>query len=106
MGWLDYHLHELETIGPRSERVVRIGIPSGRMGGAPHARLFQGRAPLRYTYDFGDDWRHTVEAEEIVPADEGSYPRCVDGAAACPPEDVCRLASPAVDTNGSRAGRA
>jgi hypothetical protein len=43
---------------------------------------------VRYRYDFGDDWEHTVEFEELLPADDGAYPRCVAGAGACPPEDV------------------
>jgi hypothetical protein len=43
---------------------------------------------VRYRYDFGDDWEHVLEFEELVPADGGAYPRCVSGASACPPEDV------------------
>jgi len=39
-------------------------------------------------YDFGDDWRHAIEIEKTLPAEEGvRYPRCVKGERACPPED-------------------
>ena len=41
-----------------------------------------GADPVRYLYDFGDDWQHTVEFEDIEPADGGKYPRCIAGAGA------------------------
>lgn len=97
MGWLDYHLHEFEVVDQRG-RVWRIGIPDDEM---PDERpciagwkvpirkhLTHGTGPVRYRYDFGDDWEHTLDFEELVPADGGVYPRCVAGAGACPPEDV------------------
>jgi hypothetical protein len=47
-----------------------------------------GSGPVRYRYDFGDDWKHVLEFEETLDADSGVYPRCLDGSGACPPEDV------------------
>ena len=42
-----------------------------------------------YMYDFGDSWQHRIEVESITPAKPNwSYPLCVAGARACPPEDV------------------
>ena len=42
-----------------------------------------------YTYDFGDDWRHTITVEAIASADQAfTYPRFIDGARRAPPEDV------------------
>lgn len=42
-----------------------------------------------YTYDFGDNWRHRIELEEITTAIPGTdYPRFVDGERRSPPEDV------------------
>ena len=76
----------------------RIGIPDDEMPNerpclagwkVPIAQnLTYGTDPVRYRYDFGDDWEHVVDFEELLPADEGTYPRCVAGAGACPPEDV------------------
>ena len=44
---------------------------------------------LLYEYDFGDGWEHKVKVEKAVEADTRlSYPLCVGGARACPPEDV------------------
>jgi hypothetical protein len=43
---------------------------------------------MRYVYDFGDDWVHKVVVEKVLPADPRiSYPVCVAGKRACPPED-------------------
>jgi Plasmid pRiA4b ORF-3-like protein len=42
-----------------------------------------------YEYDFGDSWHHDVLFEGCVRAEPGGrYPVCVEGARACPPEDV------------------
>lgn len=40
-----------------------------------------------YIYDFGDDWRHRLIFEKTERIDIDS-PYCLDGAGACPPEDV------------------
>lgn len=98
MGWEDAHLHEFELFDPRAGRAVLIGIPDDDM---PETRPclpswtvpiaehlgYDGR-PVSYTYDFGDDWKHVLACEDIVPAGRARYPRCLGGAGACPPEDV------------------
>ena len=98
MGWNDTHLHEFTFIDSKKGREERIGSPNENMPASRTCRagwevpittyLNPGMAPLRYWYDFGDDWRHSVEFEEVLLADEEAYPRCVAGANACPPEDV------------------
>ncbi len=60
---------------------------------AAHMRINKlverGITSFTYTYDFGDDWRHRIEIEEIIPANPGiDYPRFVDGERRAPPEDV------------------
>lgn len=43
---------------------------------------------LEYIYDLSDDWRHHIWLENVFLAKpHRSYPRLVDGAGACPPED-------------------
>jgi hypothetical protein len=53
--------------------------------------IFTSKDPLRivYEYDFGDGWQHEIILEKILePEPNVAYPRCIDGARACPPEDV------------------
>lgn len=92
MGWQDAHLHEF-IIGK-----VRYGTPdpewdvpgspiSGK--GVPLATALGSGKRFRYTYDFGDDWEHTLTVEErSVASDSPSQVRCLSGENACPPEDV------------------
>jgi hypothetical protein len=47
------------------------------------------RFAFEYEYDFGDGWRHEVLFQGCLRAERGKrYPVCVEGARACPPEDV------------------
>jgi hypothetical protein len=92
MGWGDCHLHEF-TVGGE-----QIGVPDPdwdndasvvderRVELADAAP--QAKKRFRYTYDFGDDWEHTILVEKILPPDPTlELPLCVKGKRACPPED-------------------
>jgi hypothetical protein len=93
MGWEDDHLHqfiagathygvpdpewdaELPTVDERTVPLGRVLITLGDS--------------IVYEYDFGDSWRHEILLEQILPANpDRSYPLCLAGAGACPPEDV------------------
>jgi hypothetical protein len=97
MGWFDCHLHEFSVFSPSAKRVERIGIPSDLAPAiAPILpgwelridRYFSAGNPRAdYYYDFGDDWRHSVALEKVLRREPSvSYPRCVAGRRACPPE--------------------
>jgi hypothetical protein len=46
------------------------------------------KAKVVYVYDFGDDWRHDIIVEKILPAAPGvAYPRCTAGRGETPAED-------------------
>jgi hypothetical protein len=48
-----------------------------------------GAKTLRYLYDFGDGWEHTVKIERLVdPVPGERYPRLLEAKGRCPPEDV------------------
>jgi hypothetical protein len=96
MGWLDYHLHCFEMVNPITGFSEEIGIPNENwrmecLAGwnEPIKNWFSPENTLaQYTYDFGDDWQHTVRLEKIEKKDDGvRYPRCMAGKRACPPED-------------------
>jgi hypothetical protein len=98
MGWLDCHLHEFTLSIRDDNEEIRFGIPFEddieEMN--PHASWMFKVAPFLtynksflYVYDFGDNWRHTVEFEgEYEKIFEMKYPRCLGGARSCPPEDI------------------
>lgn len=47
---------------------------------------------ISYTYDFGDDWVHHIEAEKVLSTAPGAtYPRCLTGRRACPPRTAAAL---------------
>ena len=90
-GWWDCHLHEFEIDG------VAYGIDDGEGSGEPPVderrtkldSVASNGDRFSYTYDFGDDWEHRIEVEDVVPIDpDGAYPRCVAGRRSAPPEDV------------------
>ncbi|MDJ0391623.1 plasmid pRiA4b ORF-3 family protein [Roseomonas sp. E05] len=92
MGWTNSHLYEIRA------RDVGWGIPDPDWGGGPldarKARLIDaiedtGAKTLRYLYDFGDGWEHTVKIERITNAAPGlTYPLLINASGRCPPEDV------------------
>jgi hypothetical protein len=90
MGWDDAHLHAFQ-VGDTS-----YGQPDSElddwMQDERRIRLAQiapaEKSKFRYEYDFGDDWRHMVVVEKILPVAVGQiYPVCLAGKRACPPED-------------------
>lgn len=90
IGWTNSHLYQIRA------RDVGWGIPDPDFGGGPldasKTRLVDvledvGTRSLKYLYDFGDGWEHSVRIERISDAMPGiAYPRLVEAAGRCPPE--------------------
>jgi Plasmid pRiA4b ORF-3-like protein len=97
-GWEDCHLHRFHDERGREwgdrESSSRGGFGAGAFANEEEAELGKvlraEGAVLWYVYDFGDDWRHRIEVEKVVPLDPGvTYPRCTGGRRAAPPaEDI------------------
>jgi Plasmid pRiA4b ORF-3-like protein len=67
--------HVQETLDAKN---IKIGVLVER-----------GVSAFSYTYDFGDDWRHSISIENVIAADPTlDYPRFIDGSRRAPPEDV------------------
>jgi hypothetical protein len=91
--WENYHLHQF-VVGD-----TFYGVPNPEWGDdlpmidertVPLSRvLTKVGDTMVYEYDFGDGWRHELLLEAILPVDpDRTYPLCVAGARARPPEDV------------------
>ncbi|MEU5987648.1 DUF6398 domain-containing protein [Spirillospora sp. NPDC047418] len=85
MGWdLPGHLHVFETSRGR------FGDPDPelKIEDAAQVNIDEVAPRFEYLYDFGDGWRHEIVITDTFPAEpDARYPRLVDGAGACPPED-------------------
>lgn len=91
MGWTNSHLHCFEVSG---RRIGMVGVEedSPELEDERRVRISsvlpEKGAKLVYRYDYGDDWEHVVEVEDVTSPDHRrSYPLCIGGARACPPED-------------------
>ncbi len=92
MGWEDAHLHMFSIEGQ-----TYTENPESPEDGAEEGDVILGsvvRKPgmkFTYTYDFGDDWLHTLTVKKILPKLPVEFNlaiSCVDGSRCCPPEDI------------------
>jgi hypothetical protein len=78
------------TIGPQRWRCWR-NSPSRRDRSRPGARLasraLSPKLPVRYLYDFGDNWEHDIVVEKLLDRQTVAYPRCTGGRRAAQPDD-------------------
>ena len=89
MGWTNSHLYEIRA------RDVGWGSPDPDFGDGPldasKARLIDvledvGARSLKYLYDFGDGWEHTIKVEQLADPKPGVlYPRLIEVSGRCPP---------------------
>lgn len=94
MGWTNSHLHQFNIEGQvygvlDDEWVDEFpSLPDDEF--TLDAVLGKEVKSFTYEYDFGDSWQHEVEVKMVMIADEmlNSWPMCLAGANACPPEDV------------------
>jgi hypothetical protein len=94
MGWTDSHLHQFEKDGKfwavpdPDEDADDLDLIDEREIPVGDVLTTEGES-LIYVYDFGDEWRHQVVLEKIVPSNDAvKGPICLGGARRCPPEDV------------------
>lgn len=93
MGWWSYHLYEFECDGIRYGD-MRHSQEDPEVINADTATLSQllkkEGDTLVYLYDHGDEWRHEIILEQIIPPadqEEALHAYCTHGKRACPPED-------------------
>ena len=99
MGWENYHLYHFrlgcDTFFSELNPDDAFGaIPTGKERSASETTLaalcqqLPRSMKFGYTYDFGDNWGHTITVEAIEQADPNAiYPRLLKAVRRCPPED-------------------
>lgn len=93
MGWTDTHLYEFRV----GDAGWGVPDPDGFYDGPMDAKKMTlaklldhtATRTIRYVYNFGDDWDHSIRIERVNEAAPGmTYPRLLKATGACPPEDV------------------
>jgi hypothetical protein len=89
----DYHLFEFEAGGKRYDVPDPEDTYDRKTYAARNVRISalidRSVTAFTYTYDFGDNWRHTIMIEAVEAANPAlEYPRFIDGKRRAPPEDV------------------
>lgn len=92
MGWSNSHLHQFihnkkfygedfddDLNGPNYEVYDDVRL---------NDLLIKIGDTMRYEYDFGDSWMHTIVLEDIIEGSEDFDTICIEGENACPPEDI------------------
>ncbi|MES1936761.1 plasmid pRiA4b ORF-3 family protein [Salinisphaera hydrothermalis] len=94
MGWEGEHLYEFEHDGRRYGELDPFGdLGMDDVAQAVNLKLCTlisrlADSEFRYLYDFGDSWEHRIVVEETSLEMSAPCPRLLDGAMACPPEDI------------------
>ncbi len=94
MNWDDSHLHEFEFRGVLYGDEIAPASPFGGPESRDEADHCLADLKLRkgsrigYTYDFGDNWELDIAVQATLTPESGrTYPVCVGGQYAPPPED-------------------
>lgn len=94
MGWTNSHLHEFrkgtDIFEPPNdeEDLWDESIGTDYTGISLSMLLNKVNDFMYYEYDFGDGWLHKITLEKISEGTGKEKPKCLDGAMACPPEDI------------------
>jgi hypothetical protein len=98
-GWGYYHLHSF-TIFDKQKIIARIygddnafeELPFDEPILSEEAVLISEFLPkhkqIMYTYDFGDNWEHIIEVENVLFGSDKNFPVCLEAHGYRPPEDI------------------
>ena len=97
-SWKNCHMHDFEIVD-NDKTAVRFVISEEDMEYySDESILLESQSKIAdyipkykkliYTYDFGDNWQHIVEIENMQLDYDKNYAVCLDGEGDSPPEDV------------------
>ncbi|KMJ59110.1 hypothetical protein AB685_08590 [Bacillus sp. LL01] len=103
-SWQNSHLHDYEIFEKKEDGSEWHDRPSLNLVCNDEAFGYQGVISMKmetgeklkdfadtkivYNYDFGDNWKHTIEVEEVIDDYTVNFPICTGGEGDAPPEDV------------------
>jgi len=101
-GWKNYHLYSFGIFSEWGEGYytppdIELVASGEEFETNPEARLMAGKKlsdyvpeyrKILYTYDYGDDWRHYIEVENIIEDCDEELPVLLSGEGDAPPEDA------------------
>jgi|GEM_PF-1837345 len=92
MGWTNSHLHAFRVgpteYGPVDDDFGMGGDWDDEDSVSLRELVDKDQRKFLYEYDFGDSWEHDILISKPKPPKKGqTYPHCVKGELACPPED-------------------
>jgi hypothetical protein len=88
MGWQMSHLYDFEINRERYAEPDDFDETKVKSLAASLTAAVKDQKTFFYNYDFGDSWRHKIVVEDIHSREEMfTYPICIGGENACPPED-------------------
>jgi hypothetical protein len=101
-GWKDYHLYSFGLFKEWSDNYYAIpdielvlnayeyeaNPESLEIAGLKLSDYVPTYRKILYTYDFGDDWHHYIEVEDIIEDCNDDLPMLLSGTGDAPPEDV------------------
>ena len=88
--WSDFHLHRFLIRGKAygMSRLGGCGFTTDARKVVLSQFRFRTNERFLYEYDFVDLWQHQIRFESVAPIEgKKSYPVCIAGACASPPED-------------------
>jgi len=93
MDWGNSHLHQFivnrKYFGEATHDDLDMEVEDEDGIGLSDIYTGENTPRIVYEYDFGDGWQHEIILEKILePEPRVTYPCCLEGARACPPEDV------------------
>jgi Plasmid pRiA4b ORF-3-like protein len=90
MGWSNSHLHVFR-VGEAEYGMEVDDVPEDQIDeeAVTVLEVLRDKQGFTFDYDFGDGWEHDVDIEKVSGSPLAlKYAVCLDGANACPPDDV------------------